>query len=199
MGFRDILFGKKDNILMDGKMSDAQRRQNELRMAELETLHGEVMRKPDIEGIESAVRSDLFGRERLAQSAFEDQRRKLREATAQRGLGNSSVGLSALTGLNKAYTEKLADIRGAAPSMIRAEKEAAKKDYFNRLSGAVSLKGLQTPTYMAKPQTRRQGGLFGLATTIGGAAIGGMFGGPAGAGAGAQIGAGIGQAGTAMA
>lgn len=199
---KDTLFGKKESpySMQSIQLTPEQQRQNELRMSELEQLHKAAVEKPDYAGIESDVRRDLFGKERLAQGAYEDQKRKLNELSAQRGLGNSSVGLSQLTGLNKAYTENLANIRGMAPSMVRAEKERQKANYFNKLLSSASAKGLSTPQYYQQQKAQRSGGLFGIATTLGGAALGGLGSGgtPQGAAAGAQIGAGLGQAGTSL-
>lgn len=202
MGFTDLLFGKKKKAFDNQKigLSPEQAAQNKVRTTNLFRLSDEANAPVDYSGAEQEIKRDLFNREKLTRAAYEDQKRRLGDIVKQRGLGGSSVGLSQELGLSADMANKLAETRSLFPSMLRAEKERLRDKRFNRLRSVIGTAGpLQVARYVQSAPAKRGGGLFGLATTLGGAAAGGIIGGPQGAGIGAQLGSGVGQVGTSMA
>lgn len=111
----------------------------------------------------------------------QDQERLARQQVAQRGLGNSSLGLSAVLNSGRKVGEKIAGVRANMSNM--------QADNLNRVSSGLSgLLGAQSGGKIFKQGQASQGRQGGLAPLIGGAA-GAYFGGPAGA----QVGMGLGQ------
>lgn len=194
-GVKDLLFGspeqqaKYQQIALTKAQLDENKRRGRV-LGEAEKI---AMAEPT--DLKANIQQEQAQKERLARGAYEDERRRLQDVIRQRGLGSSSVGLGQIAGQQRRLSENLANIRAQTPSLFRAEKERQQQLKFGRLSGLGGLSPLQTPGGYMQDPAQRGGGLFDLATTIGGGAIGAAYGGPMGAMLGAQMGRGVGQTG----
>lgn len=118
----------------------------------------------------------------------EDQTRLAKQMVAQRGLGRSSLGLSAILGQSAGVGEKIG-INNANEGLL---KNQIGQQNLNFATGGINqILGEQGTSKIFKQGQASQGRQGGLAPLIGTAA-GAYFGGPAGA----KVGAGIGQAAT---
>lgn len=130
------------------------------------------------------ARNQINLQERFARRGVEDAQRQAQRFVAQRGLGNSSIGLSALMAPQRGLGERLEEIRASLP-MLQLSNLSSISGGINAILGA---QGAQRAYIPGQASMGRQGGLAPLL----GAGIGGMLGGPAGA----TAGLGIGQAAT---
>lgn len=123
--------------------------------------------------------------------------RQANRALAQRGIaGNTSLGLKAITDAQREQNKGIMAANAQRPLEELGALGTIQQGYGQGLSGVnavLGASGPQSEIQLGRQGTgQRSGGLFGLATTIGGAALGGAMGGPAGIGPGAQIGRGLG-------
>jgi|DEB0MinimDraft_3_1074331.scaffolds.fasta_scaffold00643_12 hypothetical protein len=135
----------------------------------------------------------------------EDQLRQLKEMTARRGLGNSSIGIGAALGVNRDIGQRMAqaraDIRGGESLLGQDISRQQAADRMRALQGASAgigsiLSGMPVQRNMyqqQRDQTVRGPGLINALAPIGGALIGGKLGGAQGAAVGMQAGSGIGR------
>lgn len=134
---------------------------------------------------EKLAKTGLQRQVNTLQGSAQDQRRRLQEVIARRGLGGSSIGLAQQRGIQQQLGERVAEARASLPERIQQLR-------LQRAQSAIS-SGLQPsggiPAVPIQFGGGRQGGIAGLV----GGAIGGIYGGPQGAAAGYQIGEGVKQ------
>lgn len=112
----------------------------------------------------------------------EDNRRNVEALVRQRGLGNTSAGLSALTGADRDIAEKIAMQRASMPTLADQLRRGRAQEVLNAANSIVSSQNL--PVNLRR-QEGRAGGLSGI--------LGAALGGEAGGVGGAKIGYGVGQ------
>jgi len=184
MGFKDLLFGRKEEPQfaapkLPTELIKVQRAARNLQYGGLKGLSKVPVEKIAGQEVEKATRG-LIGQR-------EDARRRLQSMLARRGLGATSVGMGAMTGLERDTARDIQETRLSLPERIRQ----LQMQRIQAASGA-----LQAPGYVPQAMqvdTQRRGGLLPLLGLAGGAALGGALGGSRGALAGGQIGAGTGQ------
>jgi hypothetical protein len=118
----------------------------------------------------------------------EDGTRQAQQLVAQRGLGNSSVGLNAILNQQSGVADK---IGASNASQIGLENQMKQQNLNFATSGINQILNEQGQSKLFKQGQASKGRQGGLMPLIGGAA-GAYFGGPAGA----QVGMGLGQAAT---
>lgn len=169
-GAKDLLLGKKDPGTKDRYMPlDPSQKKA---MGQYKEMLDQTGRMADFEGaqMENQIRSNAM-----------DVGRKATDMVAQRGLGNSSVGLSAILNSTRDMGDRIATTRAALPGM--------RLDKLNNVSGGIN-SILNSRTFIQGREAGRKGGLAPLI----GAGVGGYMGGASGA----QAGYGAGQALTQM-
>lgn len=175
-GMGDLLMGKKDKgtpdsyVPLDATQVRALGKYNNL--LEQDT---DAMAKNMVTRQEGQVRAGAA-----------DAERKAKELVAQRGLGNSSVGLNAILGANRDTGEKLNAVRAQLPQM----QYDLKTRNLDTATGGIQ----NILTNRIFKQGREGGGRTGGLMPLLGAGIGGALGGPAGA----QVGMSAGQYATQM-
>lgn len=117
---------------------------------------------------------------KMLRSASDDALRRTRQLIAQRGMGNSSLGLGQEINQARSLSDRLAMNNASGMDRLKGLYE----DKMNTGAKLFAVKQSQGPIQMQKIKTR-EGGL----ATLTGAAVGGYFGGAQGA----QAGAGLGQ------
>lgn len=211
---KDLLFGKKDvgerdaYIDLDPSLKKAVEaaRKPQARIGEMISTELDVMSKSKFDPKEFAKRKSAMERgmaERVLGQAGADARRRAEQIVAQRGMGRSRAGLSAILGADKESREKLEDFRiGSAAREEMLGKEMEDKERSRRLNmmrgygatlgGILGTPGAQRTFMKGRKGAGRGGGLFKTGMSVAGGVLGGMFGGPAGAAAGSQIGGSLG-------
>lgn len=141
---------------------------------------------------EQMARTGIANQERMARQGVSDAQKNIQQAIAQRGIGKSSVGLTALMAPQQGLNERLQQIRAQQP-LLQQQYAMEKANRLNALAGGVN-STLDTRMY-TMPQVGgvRAGGLLAPLLGIGGGLLGNMYGGPMGGVAGAQAGIGLGQ------
>lgn len=173
-GAKDLVLGKKDPGVADRFVALDPLQQKALgKYGEMLNFNTDNLASHAVTNQENLIRANAGDVERNAQ-----------KLVAQRGLGNSSVGLNAITGATRDLGDKINAVRASLPSMQYDMK-------MNNLNSATN--GLQnilnSRTFIqGTPGGTRKGGLAPLI----GAGIGGYYGGAGGA----QAGLGAGQAAT---
>jgi len=198
---KDTLFGKKDPgtpdsyLELDPSLRKVTEEGRGLQSDILGISKDEIGR---IKGMntDAMALNDLARQKKGISSMFEDQTRKAQELVAQRGLGNSSVGINAILGADRERAKSL----NAANASLPMLKEQYAGNRLSKLFGLsqntnsiLGTPGVQRTFVQGQASRGRMGGLFNIASTLGGAAIGGYVGGPQGAMAGMQAGQGIGN------
>lgn len=190
-GIKNALFGKKDTgvddrfIELDPEIKAAQEQARGIRSGSLTGLS-----RLGQENTQDLIRQAQQGQ----RGAYEDSRRSMQSAIASRGLGKSSVGLSQLAGLESDFRNRQANIASQinAGALDRARQRELQN--IQAANAALGTPGLQRTFIQGREGTgQRSGGLFGLATTLGGAGLGAMYGGPQGAAIGANLGGTLGS------
>jgi hypothetical protein len=136
----------------------------------------------DTKGLASA---EIARRERGARAGGEDQMRRARQMSAQRGLGGTSIGLAMESQAAQRAGENMQAIRAQRGNMERGfaqENLAAGRGAFKQMG----------PIQMNERKIKSKG-IGGALLSAGGAAIGGMYGGAAGAKVGSSIGGAFGE------
>lgn len=128
--------------------------------------------------------NQLAQQEAQARAGVEDQTRLAKQMVAQRGLGNTSLGLNAILGQGRGLGEKIEQIRANQP-MQRLQNLGAISGGIGNIIGQQNQSKIFSQGYQAQP---RSGGLMAALLPAAGMAVGGMLGGPAGASAGGAIG-----------
>lgn len=193
LGIKDMLLGKK-NPGSPGSYTEldpSQKRIIDLYSGELEKA---AMQRPiDASQIAGA---QIANQERLAKTGVADAERRAQSLIAQRGLGKSAAGISALLGVRSNLGNQLNAIRAQRPGMERDilnQEEANRLNRIGNIAGGIN-QTLGTRMYnLPIAPTGRQGGLLGLGLGAGGAFLGYKKGGAQGALAGYQVGSGLGQ------
>lgn len=142
-----------------------------------------TMGNQDFSGMANAQTAQ---QENQARQNVADQTMKAQQMVAQRGLGNTSMGLSAMLGQGQSLGNEIGQIRANRPMLenqMKMQNLNAASQGINSILGQQAGAMTYTPAVASKG---RQGGLMGIA----GAGIGAMMGGPAGA----QVGMGMGNA-----
>ncbi|MGE3608005.1 MAG: hypothetical protein AB7I27_00355 [Bacteriovoracaceae bacterium] len=165
----DLVLGKKDPGIKD-------------RFVALDPLQQKALGKYGdmLDNTENLASNAVANQENLIRANAGDVERNAQKLVAQRGLGNSSVGLNAITGATRDMGDKINAARASLPGL--------KMDYLNNATNGIQ--GiLNSRTFIqGTPGGARKGGLAPLI----GAGIGGYYGGAGGA----QAGMGAGQAAT---
>lgn len=182
---KSSLFGKvEDPGGLPEEIKDLRNRSSALQTDVLLRLDKET----DPRNIAGVIQGRLQREAAVQRGGTEDALRQLRQRIAQRGMGRSSLGIVAETGLRRDLSTNLSRIRASAPDLIRQERLARIDALMNAARGGAASSSLFAPA----PRRVRQGLIAPLMTVAGGAA-GAALGGPAGASAGSQIGAGVGS------
>ena len=125
-----------------------------------------------------------------ARQASADTGMKAQQMVAQRGLGGSSLGLSAILGGQQNLNDQLGQIQANQPmlqnQMTRENLQASGQG----MQGMIGAQNQGQIYQQAQASKGRQGGLMGAV----GGVIGGIYGGPMGASAGMGIGNALSQA-----
>ena len=198
-GGKDLLFGKKDPGVADRflgldpslrKTVEAGRAQQQEQLKLLGAERERLLAGP---GAGALARLTAGKQERQARAGAEDVKRRSQALVAQRGLGGSSIGLRSLLGADRAAGERIGAIRASTP-LLQQQFQAQRLGQIGQIGsgirGVLGTPGAQRAFVQGRESRGRGGGLVGLASTVGGAALGAKFGRP---GAGAQAGAGFGQ------
>lgn len=174
---KDLMFGKEEKAGMIGQDQELLKRRNK-GLHRQDVLYRQINRlnkeSPDF------LRGQVAREQEAIGASAEDAKRRMQQMMAQRGLGNSSIGLGQTLNIDREAARKKALI-GA--SLGERERNLRLQGIQNLMSANSPMLGLN-PGGMYNPGGRK-GGLAGIA----GAAIGGSMGGVGGA----QLGAGIGQ------
>lgn len=124
--------------------------------------------------------------------------RQAQQALARRGIaGNTSMGLKAITDSQRELQKGIMSANAQRPLEELNALSTLQQGYSQGLGGINSVLGASGP--QAQMELGRQGtgqrggGLLGIATTVGGGALGGYMGGPQGIGPGANVGRGLGS------
>lgn len=154
-GAKNLVFGRKEepSTYRHAPLTKEQIEENQRRSRLFGALEKEAMEPVD----PNLIRGDIALSEKYARGAYDDQLRKTSDLIKQRGLGESSIGISSLADLSKGYSEKVADIRSSYPRLFREEKERR----FDKLRGLFGMTSLQTPEGYMQQHAKRGGGLFG--------------------------------------
>jgi hypothetical protein len=129
---------------------------------------------------DSLASAAVAKQEEMVRAGAQDSERQARDLVAQRGLGNSSVGLNAILGASRDMGDKIGAVRASLPAM----KYQMNVDNLNSASAGI---GNILKNRIFK-QGREGGGRTGGLMPLLGAGIGGLLGGPGGATAGMSAG-----------
>jgi hypothetical protein len=173
---KDILLGKKGKATKDSYTQLDPLQQKALGQ------YGSILDNNTDQVAENAI----AGQENQIRASGADAQRNAQDLVAQRGLGNSSVGLNAIINSNK----NMGDQIGAARAMLPGLRQEMK---LNNLNGATNGINSILNTRMFKQGQAAGPRTGGLAPLLG-AGLGAAFGGPAGA----SVGMGVGNAMTQM-
>lgn len=180
-GLSDLLFGRKAGGVSRSPLA-AQAEALQKQTFDIQKTGLTAIQKQfgDVGGF---VRREQGQALKQAQASAADQQRALQTRISQRGLGESSVGLGAQSGIDLA----LAQQKGAIGRSGAGLRQQAVSGLLGQASGVG--RGLNVPIAFRNIAARRQGGISGAL----GAGIGGAFGGPQGAQIGASIGGALGR------
>lgn len=206
-GINDVLFGKKSKDVkgrferQDPRIAELLNLSQPYRKEAIGAFGSEISRLKGLDTNKMAgeqTQKNLALTERGLLGSLEDQKRKMAELSAQRGLGGSSIGIGAILGAQRSTADQLArqkaDIRTNESNLanqLASQRMAGLNQAQSGISGAIS--GMPMRNYIQGAKGVRGGGLVDVLAPIGGAAIGGYFGGPQGASVGMQAGRGIGS------
>ena len=212
MSFRETFFGKapeRQKQELDPSLEEKQWVAHDAQRDALRRLQGFYDKTP-VEGVaRGQIGAELAaGRQGLSallsgqRQAGIDTKRRIGEQIAQRGLGQSSIGLSAMSGVDEntarqqqmaraGLAEREAAINASLPERLRKLNLDRITRSVNLSSGALGSAGVQ-PSYYTTPGSS---GLFPALMTAAGAGLGAYASGgsPQGTAAGARAGAGAGQ------
>lgn len=130
------------------------------------------------------VNSQIGTENRLLQGASQDAIARTRQLVAQRGMGNSSVGLGTEVNQQRQLSDKLALNNASGVSRLRDMQIQNGQGLMNAGSGLFQTKIQGQQNLQMQDIKKRQGGLAGLV----GAGVGGYYGGAQGAQTGMALG-----------
>lgn len=194
---KDLLFGKKEAGTAGGFVSSDLSAEQNAALGQYNKLldtDTQTLANSQINAQTTGLRRAAEVQEAGARQAAQDAQMNAQKMVAQRGLGNSSVGLNAVLNQSRGLSEKIGDIRANEFSQ-RAQIEAQQpmlaynlktQNLATATGGINNILGTRERFYQQGTAGGRKGGLAPLV----GAAAGAYFGGPQGA----QIGMGLGQA-----
>lgn len=192
----DILLGKKQGGYSADAISGEIRNAQGQGIASAQKGLGEVNKVLDTPS-ENIVRQQSALQEKGILSSAQDARRRAQQLMAQRGLQNSSLGLSSDRSITQNQGAQLGAVRAALPGQIRNQQI---QDAQTRMSAGqglfAGLGGSQGIRFQGQ-EGQRSGGLLGIAGSlapVAGMIAGGMAGGPVGASIGGSLGSSVGQA-----
>lgn len=170
---KDTLFGKKDKGVASSYMK-LEKEQKDI----LSRYKGMLGTNTD-----QIARNTVAAQEKSLLAGAKDNERNASQLVAQRGLGNSSVGLNAILNANRGLDEKVGSVRAQLPGMMYN----LKNQNLNTAAGGIQ-NILNNRTFIqGRESTGRGGGLVGLGMTAAGAYFGGPGGAQAGHAAGKSI------------
>lgn len=191
-----LLFGKKDQgtpnsfIELDPDLRAVVSKAREGQKTAAGIFGKELERIKDADD-SKAVSAKQQQQLRLLKGSAEDARRQAREQVARRGLGQSSVGLSAILRADEQARERMQNVRAMRPLMEQEERRARIAETQAATGGLGSIlaaPGQQRAFIQGRPASGRSGGLMASLLPAAGTALGAYFGGPAGAAVGGQTG-----------
>lgn len=192
---KDLLFGKKDKgtdpSVLKGPKEQRQKltraRQGQTRAANL--FGDNLSELKDGRENERDVRNQIQREKSLFAQKAKDDEMRARDLVARRGMGNSAAGLRTILNADENARSAMVQRQSAIPSEVRARRldEILKNTQgLNSIIGATTDHGWVHK--QGTPGKGRGGGLFDIAATAGGAALGYSLGGPMGASIGANLG-----------
>lgn len=159
-GITDLLMGKKDKGVASGYMPLDPLQQKAL------GKYGALL---DTNTDQVAENANMAKLRQISQGA-RDAETRAKDLVAQRGLGNSSVGINAILNAGKSADQELANARAELPGM---KYDMNVKNLGNATSGIQNI--LNNRIYnQGREGMGRQGGLFGFAKEVAPSAIGAM-------------------------
>lgn len=179
-GLKDVLLGRKDKGVAD-------------RYLALDPLQKDALGKYGDQlnvNTDQMAKNAVAGQERMIQTGAADAERNASKLIAQRGLGNSSVGLNALINTQRNTGDQINNVRAQLPGM---QYDMKTKNLDNATSGIQNI--LNNRMFI---QGRQGGGRTGGLAPLIGAGLGAAMAPPGGQAAGAQMGMGLGNAFTQM-
>lgn len=196
-GIKDALFGAKSKDIkgrfekQDPRITELLNLSQPYRKESIGAFGSEISRLKGLDPNKMAseqTQRNLALTERGLLGSLEDQKRKAAELSAQRGLGQSSIGIGSILGAQRATADQLArqkaDIRTGETNLanqLASQRIAGLNQAQSGISGAIS--GVPQRNYIQGAKGVRGGGLMDIAAPI----VGGYFGGPAGIKAGSGI------------
>lgn len=182
-GIGDAILGKKDPGQAAQNL-DFRTDQEKALQGSLYGQYGNILN----EDTSKLAANQTANLENQARSNAEDQTREAQKMVAQRGLGNTSLGLNAILNQKSNLGNQIGAIHANQPML----ENQMRKDNLNFASNGInSTLNSRMNAFAYQPAVASKGRQGGLAPLLGGAA-GAYFGGPAGA----QVGMGLGQAAT---
>ena len=192
-GIKDFLFGAKQNAGyadLDPSLQYVTEQGRAMQSRTLDASAEELERLKKYDP-ETLAQREVERRDAGLRAGAEDKQRAIDTAVAQRGLGKSSIGLGASTGVSRGLSDQLVSNR-ADLATLRDQYEGQR---LSRLGGITqnvnSVLGAPGAQRQYLPAQGRSGGLVGALAPVAGMAVGGMFGGPMGASMGGQVGSGL--------
>lgn len=180
---KNVVLGKNDPG-QAAQTVDMRTDQEKALQNQLTGKFGELANR-DTSGLANA---QIAAQENAARQSAEDQRMKAAQMVAQRGLGGTSIGLSALNAPTANLASQLGTIRAGRTLLEDQLKTQGLNQAAQGLSGMMAAR---SGSQIYQPAVASQGRQGGLAPLLGGA-IGAKLGGAEGA----KIGMGLGQAAT---
>jgi len=198
---KDLALGKKDTgekggyIDLDKTLADTTT-QGRMRQQQALGIYDKELQKLSGEGVESELAAEQARRTKIAQQKGADQRMRMSDVLAQRGMGRSASGLRMLSEADNRGLEGVANVR-AGRTMLRKQMEDSRLSKLGMISGGVNsilnARGAERGYEQAVKGKGRSGGLLKVGLMGAGAAAGFLAGGPQGIGPGMQMGSGMGQ------
>lgn len=187
-GVGDLVLGKKD----PGQAAQTIDMNSAAQNATQNKLMGqfEGMANQDFSAI---AQNQIAQQESQARQNVQDQEARARQMVAQRGLGNTSIGMNAILGQGKSLGSDIAKIRAGQPGLeqqLRSQNLSASSQGINAILGQQQGAKIYQPGVASQG---RGGGLLSLGLgalgTVGGGSIPGMgaAGGKLGMGMGKEI------------
>lgn len=179
--FKDFALGKKDTGTFD-KFTPLTPEQQKLNDFYNQQLKEELGRSPD-----AMTQSIINQNEQGLLAGANDAERQAKALVSQRGLNNSSVGLSAILGSRSGLNDKIYANRATAP-ILKDQFYTARLSNLMGISKGIGDIEASRAFRIGREGTGRSGGELANVMGTAGAIVGAYYGGPAGAKAGGQAG-----------
>lgn len=202
-GLKNLLLGKKQGDTPADAIAAQIRNAQSQGIASSQKGLGELNAALDKSGgdiVAAGIREGVSNEKKGILSAAQDARRRAQQSIAQRGLQNSSLGLSSDRSITQQAGEGLASAQAKLSSIPGAVREQQLRDAQLRQQAGQGIFGGLGGTSGIRFQAEkggRSGGALGFASSLAplaGTIAGGAFGGPMGAQAGGQAGGAISNA-----